>query len=98
MPQLATKISTRRSHYKRNYGIPLWEVQNMLDAQENKCAICNRQTAGIGQGRDGLNLDHNHSTGATRGMICSGCNRGLGYFYENPEALRKAAEYLEKYS
>ncbi len=38
-----------------------------------------------------LLVDHNHNTNTVRELLCDLCNRGLGYFGENPEYLREAA-------
>ena len=40
--------------------------------------------------------DHDHATGLFRGWLCNRCNRTLGFVYDNPEVLRKLAEYLER--
>jgi len=92
------KDTQRKTHYKLSYGMPLWEIEQRVEKQDYLCAICKRQTKGLGRGKYGLCVDHNHNTGQIRELLCGQCNLGLGYFYENPEALRKAAEYLEKYS
>lgn len=52
------------------------------------CEIC-------GDHSDPLYLDHDHTTGLSRGWLCNRCNRGLGAFRDNPDWLRKAAEYVE---
>ena len=41
--------------------------------------------------------DHCHSTGFRRGKLCSDCNLGLGFFFDEPQVLRDAAEYVERY-
>jgi hypothetical protein len=41
-------------------------------------------------------VDHCHTGGHVRGIICNECNRGLGYFRDSPNALRNAASYLEE--
>ncbi len=43
-----------------------------------------------------LVIDHCHSTGAIRGLLCSNCNTAIGLLSDNPEIIRKAADYLEK--
>lgn len=42
-----------------------------------------------------LAVDHDHRTGEFRGLLCTTCNQGLGHFFDNPELLRNAAEYIE---
>lgn len=58
--------------------------------QDGCCAIC---------GRDDLrlNIDHDHETGAFRGLLCGHCNRGIGCLKDSPRALRNAADYIEKH-
>jgi hypothetical protein len=55
------------------------------------CDLC----GSTGGGR-GIALDHDHQTGACRGWLCHNCNLGLGNFRDNPELMRKAAEYAER--
>lgn len=40
-------------------------------------------------------LDHDHASGAVRGLLCSACNTGMGLLGDNPNLLRIAAQYLE---
>ena len=85
-------------HYKRVYGIGLRWVQQKLEEQNWNCAIC---TVVPFKMRDdhvsGLNLDHDHTTGKPRALLCHNCNRGLGLFQDNPETLRAAANYVESH-
>jgi hypothetical protein len=57
-----------------------------LKATTKECVIC-----GCG---DKLVVDHDHNTGAVRGMLCNHCNRGLGHFRDDPMLLEFAAQYL----
>ena len=41
-------------------------------------------------------VDHNHTTGKIRDLLCGNCNGGLGKFMDNPELLIKAADYLKE--
>jgi hypothetical protein len=43
-----------------------------------------------------LVIDHDHTTGEVRGLLCPTCNAGLGHFKDSPELLLKAALYLQK--
>ncbi|QSM04369.1 hypothetical protein PROPHIGD43A-4_59 [Mycobacterium phage prophiGD43A-4] len=59
----------------------------MNAAQRGKCAIC-------GDAPESLVVDHNHETGAVRGLLCNNCNRCLGLLKDNIEVLTSAAAYL----
>jgi hypothetical protein len=61
--------------------------------QNHSCAICGREAKDIGR----LHLDHDHTSGENRGLLCRLCNTGLGRFHDNPVLLNKAALYLSKY-
>lgn len=65
----------------------------MLALQNGVCAIC-ANTCNTGRN---LAIDHNHETGAIRGLLCTKCNQGIGQFNENKELFFKAVEYLERY-
>ncbi len=83
-------------HYKRSYGVSYRWVLDKLVEQDYKCAIC--RTYGFKMRDDhvtGMCLDHCHTTGNPRGLLCHNCNRGLGLFQDDPELLKKAAEYLQ---
>lgn len=82
------KVKAQEYHYKKNYGITYKEFVAKKEAQENKCAICQKETV--------LVQDHCHRTNTLRSLLCSPCNQGLGSFYDTSELLRRAADYLEK--
>lgn len=77
---------------KRKYGLLPGERDAMLAAQGDSCAICGADDPGT---RQGWNTDHDHGTGVVRGILCHGCNVGLGGFRDDPERLVAAIEYLE---
>ena len=78
--------------YRRHYGIGLVEYTQMLEVQGGVCAICGCPCA---TGRR-LAVDHCHTTGKVRGLLCGNCNKGLGSFKDDPRLIRKAIDYLEK--
>lgn len=80
---LHARENRRLRHF---YGIGVVEYLRLRDGQEGRCAICREERP--------LHLDHCHETNAIRGFLCGQCNRGLGLFFNDPEVLVAAAEYL----
>lgn len=81
-----------RKNKLKGYGLTLDEYDAMLNRQGGRCAIC--QTDVPGRGRKMFSVDHDHKTGAVRGLVCGACNQGLGCFRDNPESLAAAMRYL----
>jgi hypothetical protein len=83
---------------ERQFGITAEGYQNMLDAQNGVCAICKKPETATRLGTTiKMPVDHCHKTGKVRGLLCDSCNKGLGQFLDDPDALRSAADYLEKF-
>jgi hypothetical protein len=76
------------------YGITLELFHRLLEMQHGGCAICETKHV-EGDKHKSLHVDHDHKTGEIRGLLCSNCNHGIGKFKDDPEQLRRAAEYLE---
>jgi hypothetical protein len=83
--------ANRRRHL---YGMSPDEYDRLFGYQGGACAIC-REPARDEEGR-GLHVDHDHHSGAVRGLLCGSCNQGLGRFRDNPDYLHAAAWYLER--
>jgi hypothetical protein len=81
------KTQGRRDHLKRSYDMTEEQVAAMLAAQGGLCAICRAAPA--------VHVDHDHTTGRVRAMLCFSCNAALGHFRDDPLVLRRAARYLE---
>lgn len=77
---------------KHRYGITLNEYKEILLNQNGVCAICGEKETIKRKTR--LSIDHCHSTKKVRGLLCDGCNKGIGYFKDNPELLERAKQYL----
>ena len=75
----------------REFGISAAQWGRLLEHQGSSCAICGTTEPG---GKGTWNTDHCHATHTLRGILCNGCNSGLGHFRDNPTALRKAVDYL----
>jgi hypothetical protein len=71
------------------------EFDALLKAQNGVCAICKQPETQVN--RINLSVDHNHSTGKPRGLLCSVCNRGIGYLKDSVELVGAALDYLKKY-
>ncbi len=83
------------NYFNKKYGIGLKDVEAMLEAQGNLCAICHKEGFKMHQGVFmNLNVDHCHKTGAVRGLLCHNCNRGLGLFQDDVNVLFNAISYL----
>jgi hypothetical protein len=80
-----------QSRFKR-YGITRDIYDQMLKAQGGVCAICGKPD----QDRN-LHIDHDETTNQIRGLLCNGCNTGIGKFYHNPRLLMAAARFLMKF-
>jgi hypothetical protein len=72
---------------KRLYGLTRKDIRDRV-TEQGGCAICHTEL-------DEPHVDHDHTTGEVRGILCPFCNRGLGQFRDSPELLRIAAAYLE---
>ena len=85
-------------HYKAHYGISYEEFLAMAKAQNNQCAICAVDLVFDKRCSERAVLDHDHDTGENRGVLCNGCNTGIGLLKDSASVLTKAASYLTKYS
>lgn len=82
--------NNRNGYYLRHYGMTSDQVEQMEKDSPN-CAIC-----GVSFNKATRHVDHCHTTGKVRGLLCTNCNRGLGYFKDNQQSLLNAIAYLQK--
>lgn len=83
----------RNHHLRRKFGITLEEAEKLLAAQDGVCAICKEPIADS-RGYS-PHVDHDHTTGRVRGILCMTCNLGIGVFKDDPARLIAAAQYLD---
>ncbi len=88
-----SKRKCRNYKLYSDFGITIEEYEIMLQNQNFKCAICEKQSK---KNKKVLAVDHNHKTGENRGLLCDNCNFGLGQFKDDVELLKKAINYLKK--
>jgi hypothetical protein len=82
------------SYLRRTYGITLAQYDMILTNQGGVCAICKKSCNRTSTVR--LCVDHDHSNGIVRGLLCFQCNVGLGKFGDSAENLKSAIDYLER--
>jgi hypothetical protein len=80
--------STRSYLLKLRYGLTEQDVAELAHRQMRLCLICLHALA--------LHVDHDHSTGEVRGLLCFRCNGALGQFSDDPRVMRRAVDYLER--
>lgn len=84
------ECSPNRTAYDRlkMYGVDqvMWDA--MYFEQDGSCAVCLNREATV--------LDHDHETGALRGLLCQDCNKALGFMRDSVAALGRAITYLEE--
>lgn len=85
-------------HYEKKTGITHAEYLHLLGEQNGVCATCLRPAPNGNRYHVRFFLDHSHATGRRRGLLCFNCNRGIGLFGDDPQVLRRAAAYLERYA
>lgn len=87
------KENDLRKHLLRKFQITLEEFRAIESAQDGRCAIC-RRAPGEGIDAKRLAVDHNHDSGAIRGLLCRHCNTGIGLFREDAGVMDRAAYYV----
>lgn len=85
----------RAAEWKKHFGVSAEQVIKRLAEQGGGCAICG-VVGPFGTGKDKLVVDHGHDDWVFRGVLCNGCNAGLGMFRDSVSRLQKAIVYLRK--
>lgn len=81
-------IVYKDGHCRESYFNEAWVEQ------EGECAICHRHETNL---KRSLCIDHDHTTGLARGLLCSMCNSALGYLRDDEDCLLEAIRYLRKW-
>ena len=85
---LKNKDRIRDAKFQRKYGLTLTEYDLLWEKQGRKCYVCWATDRTF-------HLDHCHKTNKVRGILCSQCNHAIGLFQDNPNHMRRAADYVE---
>jgi predicted HNH restriction endonuclease len=88
------KYAQEKSWRENGFNFTVEEYEEKLIEQGGTCAICNRD-----KNKNGTRLcvDHDHTTGQVRGLLCHDCNTSLGKFNDDTEMLQKAIDYIKMY-
>jgi hypothetical protein len=82
----------RVNRLKKYFGITVEQYNFILDKQNGCCNMCKKHHSEF---KRALAVDHDHSTGLIRGLLCHSCNRGLGYLHDNIDTLINGIEHLK---
>lgn len=86
-PVAAARLDKRRS-VKSKYGLSIEQVEHMREAQGGCCAICQRATRR-------LFVDHCHTKGHVRALLCQTCNTFLGWYEKKADTILRFQEYID---
>jgi hypothetical protein len=86
----ARRLSDRWRRLERIYGISMERYEALLARQGGVCGICKKPP------REPLCVDHSHTTGGVRGLLCRKCNTGLGFYDDDASVMAAGAAYLRK--
>jgi len=103
IPTIPESIREKKRDYDRfkRYGVLKKEYDELYILQDGVCLVCGKPETGIYKsGKPILNLsvDHDHSSGLIRGLLCRTCNISIGNAKNNPDILRSAANYLDAFN
>lgn len=83
----------RKSMLERQYGITLECYDKLVEEQNNQCKICGKDGSLNQYGK--LDIDHCHTNGHVRGLLCTQCNTAIGLLGDDEQRIRNAAEYIK---
>lgn len=89
-PTAAAKADMRK-RLKHKYGITPQIFESMRTNQNGKCAICCKETKR-------LFIDHCHTRGHVRALLCQTCNTFLGWYEKKADTITKFQRYIETHT
>jgi Recombination endonuclease VII len=92
--QQNNKEKVRKYSRKSKTGWDAETFEKVWNEQKGRCAVCKAEMLKLGHKSNSVSADHNHKTGQIRGLLCSICNTGLGFF---ERFQTECTNYLDKY-
>lgn len=88
----------KAASWEKHYGLSEAEYWRLFEGQGGVCAICKQPETKVHKGvLSHLSVDHDHETGAVRGLLCMNCNIGIGRFCDDLDRMEQAIAYLRKW-
>jgi hypothetical protein len=89
--------SLRKWMLNKKYKLTPEEYKRILDEQKGVCKICGKKQEKwwVSELNGGLSIDHHHSCGRVRGLLCSNCNTAIGLLCEDTKIMRRAIQYIK---
>lgn len=91
------RLANRRTTLRRYYNMTPADYDALLLSQGGVCAICEAPEP-QNHRLSHLCVDHDHGTGAVRGLLCNTCNRAVGFIRDNPDRAKRMMDYLQHHS
>ena len=91
-------MRARGKVFQRLYGLSAEDVSSMFEDQGGRCAGCSKEIVLGGRLPESACVDHDHSTGQVRGLLCRECNMALGLLHDNAEVVDKLSGYRRRYA
>lgn len=88
--------ANRNTKLKQAYGLTHEQVEEMKRLQDYKCYVCNKLESEAGS--KGLVVDHNHTTGQIRKLLCNPCNTALGLLNEDVSIFTSLINYVKEHN
>ena len=91
------RLTLYTKRISRLYNLTIEELRDLLDKQYGCCDIC-KESLLFPHSERQYHIDHDHTTGNVRSLLCRNCNIMLGHSFDNTDILLSAADYLRKHS
>ena len=93
------QLKAKKNWLRSRFGIEYEDYMEMIERQDNKCAICGREENRKWRNKISreLAVDHDHESGKVRGLLCASCNTAIGLMQDDVTLLAKAIDYLQSH-
>ena len=98
-PEMTARLNKRGRRWQvlKKYGLSPEEYARLQKEHNGRCAVCGEEEckkSKLGKTHE-LTVDHDHTTGKVRALLCHRCNVAIGLCKENPDLFRRIIDYLK---